>query len=279
MVLKNSFKTVEVKTNEKILENKKIENEKKQLLLDKEKILNEKLEVIFKKINTNCSIKAYANINSNVECNKKELEDYISITLWHTAKELWMEKQLNDLNWIKKTVWEMTKKDIEFLPTWSEIKDDIVLHKYNNPNDLYYWIHVNDKPYVTQWMLEHYELNKRLAVDIWVNKIKRWVYAPDFKNKEIEYKVKRVKSYDYWDWVELSFLVNWVEYKWIYWHVTLFPEIKDWDIVKTWQVIWKLNLTWIYTEYHLHLELWQQDNQVLYVINPIVLQERKKHNK
>lgn len=273
-----NWKTAKEKTINLInLNNIKI-NKHNSIIREKEKEIYKKLDIIFAKISKNCSILQYSNINSQIWCNKKELEHYIESVFWKTANELWFKHNLENLNWIKKTVGEMNEKDFHFLPNWSKIKWDIVIHKYNSPKDLYYWIHVNDKPYETQNAIEHYINNKRLAVDIWVNRINRAVYVPDWKNKEISYKIKKVYSYDYWHWVELFFNVNWVEYKWLYWHVTLFDKYKDWDIVKTWDVLWKLNLTWISTWYHLHLELWQQDNQVLYSIEPAVLKDRKKHN-
>jgi len=282
IILLNSNYTIEEvnkKINEKVTQNNQEIEKIKTLNNWIQENINNKLTKVFEKLNKNCWILKYSNINTEEECNKKELEKYIEKTLGYTVDELSLRDKLNALEWFKKPVSDFTKEDIAKLPKWSSIINNRVLHKYNSPDDLIYWLHVNDKPYITQGMIEHYKNNKRLATDIWAHNLSRYVYAPDWKNKEIEYTVKRVESFDYWKWVELSFKVNWANYKWIYWHTTLDKKIKDWTKVKTWDVIWFLNLTWITTWYHLHVELWQDDNQVLYSINPKVLKVRKLRNK
>lgn len=146
----------------------------------------------------------------------------------------------------------------------AEIPKDIVIHQYNMPKDLFYWLHTKDKPVVTQDPNTHFKNNWRLAVDVWVYWKSVAVYVPDYKWKELTYTIKRVKSYDYGNWVQLDFTVDWVSYYWIYWHTTMIWDIKDWTIVKTWDVIWFLDLSWITTWYHLHCEFWQWTNQVIY---------------
>lgn len=146
----------------------------------------------------------------------------------------------------------------------AEMPKDIVIHQYYKPKDLFYWLHIKEKPVVTQDPNTHFKNNWRLAVDVWVYGKSVAVYVPDYKWKEITYTIKRIKSFDYWNWVQLDFTVDWVSYYWIYWHTTMLGNIKDWTSVKTWDVIWFLDLSWITTWYHLHCEFWQWTNQVIY---------------
>lgn len=152
------------------------------------------------------------------------------------------------------------------------------IHEYTWPNDLFYWFHKKDWPYIYQSYTTHYRRNWRLAQDIVFSTSHPSIYAPAYKWKEIEYTVSRIYSFDYWDWVILEFEEEGANYYWIFWHTTLNESINDWIKVKTWDILWTLNLTWITEWYHLHVELWQWTNQVLYEEKSSVLNERKRKN-
>lgn len=85
----------------------------------------------------------------------------------------------------------------------------------------------------------------------------RWksfeVFAPNYKDI---YVIKYI-WYDsrLWNYVTIK---HWNLY-FVFWHTK--TELKVWDSLKSWELIWKTDVSWMSQNYHLHLELWEwQEN-------------------
>lgn len=86
----------------------------------------------------------------------------------------------------------------------------------------------------------------------------RWqsfkVYTPNYFDRYvIEYigKDKRL-----WDFLILR---HW-DYRFLYWHT--YTEFNVWDRFNKWQILGKVNKSWISQNYHLHIELWRNNNNI-----------------
>lgn len=82
----------------------------------------------------------------------------------------------------------------------------------------------------------------------------RWksfdVKAPSFTGeytllKWYDQRLGNYVSLEYWD------------YKIIFWHTT--TQLKWWEIVQKWAIIWNTDLSWISQNHHVHIELWRLD--------------------
>jgi hypothetical protein len=115
-----------------------------------------------------------------------------------------------------------------------------------------------------------------VACTFWWGKAKQAeVYAPDYLDKTIEYKLYKKTNDLLWDYVELIFDNK----KWILWHTT--TKLKDGSIIHTWERIWQSNLTWYTTGYHTHIELWMmidgKRKNISYTTRSEVLNNRRNN--
>lgn len=132
------------------------------------------------------------------------------------------------------------------------------------PEELFYTTKLSDKCYVSQNEKEHFKSNWRLATDVacWFKVI---LFAPDYNNQIVEYKVKHYIFKDTWNTIVLEFINDWTKYFWLLWHIKssdrLFSyDYMNWFKLKTWDVIWEMDMSWISSGYHSHIELWQWNN-------------------
>lgn len=192
-----------------------------------------------------------------IDSKQKELEPLVK-------KELEFEKELTNLKTkiapiqecitnVKSTFWT---EDIHYCkkPWLIESADADEIEKVIlAPTDLFYTTAIRDKCYVSQTEKEHFKSNWRLATDVacW---FKSMLFAPDYNNQVKEY-IYDIKTFpDTWNTLILHFEDKWTKFFWLIWHIK--SSKFDWPI-KTWQVIWEMDLSWVSTGYHSHIELWQ----------------------
>lgn len=133
-----------------------------------------------------------------------------------------------------------------------------------NPSQLYLTAKVIDKCYASQTPEQHYKANKRLAWDVvcnfWWDTIWQFqLYAPDYNQQSQVYTVTDVYyAQDTGNTIDLTF---WNK-RWTIWHIK--TVLKKGQTVKTWQLIWQTDLSWVTSWHHSHIELWIEWRNVAY---------------
>lgn len=96
------------------------------------------------------------------------------------------------------------------------------------------------------------------ATDLACNFESQGVYAPDYLDQMIEYKIESV-WYDnlLGNFVILSFpdMVDWVRTRWYFGHTVLDSKWKVWDTITTWVRFARADLSGATTGWHTHIEL------------------------
>ena len=98
------------------------------------------------------------------------------------------------------------------------------------------------------------------ATDLACNFEGQGVYAPDYLDQMIEYKIESIWSDNLlWNFVILSF-PDWgtmddIRTRWYFWHTVLDSKMKVWDTVSTWVQFAKADLSGVTTGWHTHIEL------------------------
>ena len=159
--------------------------------------------------------------------------------------------------------------------TWSITINKKTGNKPLSQAELFYTTAVRDGCHVSQTEESHY-LKKNggvLATDVACrfgqDKAQRaMVYVPDYIWEAREYVVLKVwEDKLLWNYIELWFdTLGWYEWKledsmylhnakWIIAHIE--TKHNEGDIVKTWEVLGQMNISWATTGYHTHIELWK----------------------
>lgn len=105
---------------------------------------------------------------------------------------------------------------------------------YLSPYDLFYTYLKDESPYISQGQREHYDRNGLLATDVATGGKHLDMYAPDIKNKEVEYVVTRWSFEDYPELGEAMILTSGLE-RFIIGHIK--SSLVDDDEVKTGDII------------------------------------------
>lgn len=246
--------TISMSSSKNLSENDKLQSLQQQL---KEEIDTEK-----KNINTTISWAtseiniATIKINTLTECinlNKEILKSNESMTVnwfinWNKIGKAVDCKTVT----ISNTNWTSTGSIVP-VPSWLIA-----------PSQLFLTAKLTDKCFASQTPEQHYKANKRLAWDVvcnfWWEKIWQFqLYAPDYNWDVQEYTVSDIyTSPDTGNTIDLTF---WNK-RWTIWHVT--SKLKKGDVLKTWQIIWQTDLSWITTWHHSHIELWIEWRNVAY---------------
>lgn len=116
---------------------------------------------------------------------------------------------------------------------------------------------------ITQWESEHHKTENGhiLAIDIACTEgMGFWVHAPyTFEDYEYVYRWTDKRLWDY------HVIKSW-ETRYIFGHTGIAPVSvwipQIWDKIKSWTYIGYTNLSWISTNYHLHVEKWVWKNNV-----------------
>lgn len=110
---------------------------------------------------------------------------------------------------------------------------------------------------ITQWQESHIKKwnGSMYAIDIACVKWQSFkVFTPDYFNTYIiEYIGKDNRL---WNFIILK---HW-KYKFVYWHTQTKKNV--WDRLWKHEVLWSTNVSWISQNYHLHIELWRNNNNI-----------------
>lgn len=128
------------------------------------------------------------------------------------------------------------------------------INKPLTPDQLFYTTNKLDKCYVSQSEKEHFRSNWRLATDVACWWASAMIYAPDYNNRQFVYSVEYKKFPDTWNTVILHFTDSKVKYFWLIGHVS--SAWRKLTTLKTWEWIWFMDLSWITSGYHSHIELY-----------------------
>lgn len=113
------------------------------------------------------------------------------------------------------------------------------------------------------WDFDAKKLTPVLSIDDWIIiRVVRWFSPSDFWKIQRDWKISeevKLKNLDVLRWNQV-----WVKtMKWdvaFYSHLEeIFPEIKEWTLVKRWQPMWVIWATWVpeewYSDFHLHMAI------------------------
>lgn len=121
---------------------------------------------------------------------------------------------------------------------------------------LFYTALKDDKCRITQDESSHMKKSwgSMIALDFWCW-FKAQVFAPSFNNEKIEFTFENWKDKFLWNYGKLHFEKDWAKYFYLIWHLK--TRVKDWEKVISWERLWEMNISWVSTWYHTHLELWK----------------------
>lgn len=185
-------------------------------------------------------------------CNSFEKIEVESVIINNTNNQ--KEEKVEDekpLSFINKVE---AKEDVKIKET---VKVEKVKKEPLKPEELFYTTAKKDRCVITQWedWHKHKKRWQMIAIDVWCPSWKALVYAPSYKSWKQEFKITRWKDKYLWNYAELSWTQDWSDFKYLLAHLK--TEYEDWSTIRTWEVLWEMDLSWVTTWYHTHIELWK----------------------